>query len=322
LYTENRAKDIALFAKAVLSNQLARFAPAAYMQLTRQTGRGEQEQTAEQVAGYFIQCFDDYRKQMHFDAAGFASFLGGKQVLEYGPGDILGVALLMYAHGAETVHCVDRFPLHKVSAKNLQVYEHLLASLGPRERARADAAFTEHGQPASGFKPSTVAYLVSRDGLSGADRQYDLVISRAVLEHVGNLTGTVNDVARALKPDGVSIHEVDLRSHGLDRYQTFDFLTWPDPLYRLMFSQKGFPNRWRLNKYRELIEQSGLRISKLEPTGCVSEEKIGIIEPHLPRALRGVSRDELAWLGFWVTLMPAPNRASGSNAPQREPSSR
>ena len=41
MYTENRARDVALFAKAVLSNQLARFAPATYMRLTHQTGRGE-----------------------------------------------------------------------------------------------------------------------------------------------------------------------------------------------------------------------------------------------------------------------------------------
>lgn len=302
LYSENRARDVVLFAKAVLSNQLARFAPAAYMQLTRQTGRGELEQTPDQIANYFIKCFDDYRSQLSLDEAEFATFLAGKQVLEYGPGDILGVALLMYAHGAEAVHCFDRFPLNSASAKNLRVYEHLLDSLGQRERARADTAFVERGKPASGFDLSRVRYFVSRDGLSGADHQYDLVISRAVLEHVDNLTGTMNDVAKALKPGGVSIHEVDLRSHGLDRYQTFDFLTWPNPLYRLMFSQKGFPNRWRLNKYRELIAQSGLQINKIEPVGRLSVEEIRLIEPHLPSVLRGVSHEELSWTGFWMIL--------------------
>jgi len=304
LYSENRAKDVVLFAKAVLSNQLARFAPAAYMRLTHQTGRGEEEQTASQIADYFVTCFRDYREQLDLGDAEFAAFLRGKQVLEYGPGDILGVALLMYAHGAAAVHCFDRFPLQTASEKNLRVYARLLDLLGAPERARANSAFVDPGNPASGFRPEAIGYFVSEEGLSGAVGKYDLVISRAVLEHVGNLPGTAADVARALKPDGISIHEVDLRSHGLDRYKTFDFLTWPEPLYRLMFSQKGFPNRWRLNKYRGLFEQAGLRIRKLAPTARLEPEQIALIEPHLPGTLRGVSRDELSWTGFWVVLEP------------------
>ena len=310
MYSENRAKDLVLFTKAVLSNQLARFAPAAYMRLTHETGRGETEQTPAQIAAYFVECFRDYHKQLGIDEAEFESFLKGKRVLEYGPGDILGVALLMYAHGAESVDCFDRFPLHTASEKNLRVYETLLASLEGHTRQRANTAFVEPGKPASGFNPSAVRYRVSDDGLSGASKQYDLVISRAVLEHVGNLEATVRDVATALKPEGVSIHEVDLRSHGLDRYQTFDFLTWPAPVYRLMFSQKGFPNRWRLNKYRDLFAQAGLHIRKLEPTTCLTAEQVARVEPHLSGRLRGVSSSDLAWMGFWVILEPSQRRGA------------
>lgn len=305
MYSENRAKDVVLFAKAVLSNQLARFAPAIYMRLTHETGRGEVEQTAAQIADYFVECFRDYAGHLGYDDTAFESFLSGKQVLEYGPGDILGVALLMYAHGAAAVHCFDRFPLHTASEKNLRVYEHLLASLEGSARERANAAFVKPGEPRSGFNPSAVRYFVSEDGLCGASQRYDLVISRAVLEHVGNLDGTVCDVAAALKPDGISIHEVDLRSHGLDRYQPFDFLTWPAPVYRLMFSQKGFPNRWRLNKYRDLFSSAGLRVRKLEPTARLAAEQVARVEPHLSAVLHGVSSDELSWTGFWVILEPA-----------------
>jgi SAM-dependent methyltransferase len=312
VYTENRVKDVVLFVKAVLSNELARIAPSAYMQLTRQTGRGEEEQTASQIADYFIRCFHDYREHLGLDEAAFGSFLAEKRVLEYGPGDILGVALLLYAHGAMSVHCFDRFPLHKASAKNIQVYEHLLASLSGPARERAASAFVQVGQPASGFVPSAIGYFVSEDGLSGATREYDLVLSRAVLEHVGNLPGTMRDIAQSLKPDGISIHEVDLRSHGLDRYRPFDFLTWPDPLYRLMFSKKGFPNRWRLNTYRDLAAQAALRIRKLEPTARLPVDELVRIERHLPKRLRGATLDELTWTGFWIVLEPA----SSTEAPQ------
>lgn len=305
LYSESRARDVLLFAKAMLSNQLAWIAPSAYVRLTRQTGRGEgAEETPEQVADYFLACFEDYRRHLGIAGGDFAAFLNGKQILEYGPGDVLGMALLLYAHGAASVQCFDRFPLVATSEKNLRIYERLLASLDGAARDRALGAFRTKGDPASGLEPSAIAYVVAQDGLSGARGAYDLILSRAVLEHVDNLAGTVADIAAALKPGGVTIHEVDLRSHGLDRYRTFDFLTWPEAAYRLMFSRKGFPNRIRVNTYRTLFERAGLAIRRLEPTSCLSAEEVARIEPHLAAPLRGVSRDELGWTGFWIVAQP------------------
>ena len=34
------------------------------------------------------------------------------------------------------------------------------------------------------------------------------------------------DIQRSMKAGGLSVHQVDLKSHGLDRYVAFDFLTW------------------------------------------------------------------------------------------------
>jgi hypothetical protein len=173
LYTESRTRDAFLFLKATLSNQLARFAPGLYMRLTRQTGRGKEEQPPHEVARYFLSCFQDYHEQLQLTASEFSTFICGKQVLEYGPGDILGVALLLYAHGAESVHCVDRFSLHKRSERNVRVYESLLESLSGQTRERACSAFVEYGKPTSPFKSSAITYCISADGLAGATRQYD-----------------------------------------------------------------------------------------------------------------------------------------------------
>lgn len=312
MYSESRARDALLFTKAVLSNQLAWIAPAAYVRLTRQTGRGEgAQESVEQIADYFLGCFDDYRRELGLGAGGFGAFLAGKDVLEYGPGDLLGMALLMYAHGAARVHCYDRFPLFVASQKNLKVYERLIAALSGPQRERAMAAFEDPLRPERGFRTDAIAYFVSPDGLSGRTRAYDLILSRAVLEHVGNLPRTVVDMARALKPGGITIHEVDLRSHGLDRYKTFDFLTWPESAYRLMFSRKGFPNRLRVNTYRDLFARAGLAIRQLHPTQTLSEEQVALIEPHLATSLRGVSRDELAWMGLWIVAeSPSGNGAA------------
>jgi len=302
LYTENTLKDVVLFSKAFLSNQLAKISPKIYVALTHQTGRGREEDDAQQIANYFIECFHDYRKHLNLNKEDFKSYLNKKTILEYGPGDILGVALLFYAYGANRVHAVDQFPLSKMSKKNVDVYLQIFNSLEKNERERAKAAFNENGKPESGFNTNAINYQITKNGLSNVHKEYDLVISRAVLEHVSYLKETILDIKHSMKDDGVSLHQVDLKSHGLDRYTEFDFLTWPTAIYKLMYSNKGFPNRWRVDKYKELTENSGLSIKRLIPTGRIHKEKLNIIYPKIAKEFCSISSDELSWLGFWIVL--------------------
>jgi SAM-dependent methyltransferase len=302
MYSENPFYDMYLFSKAFLSNQLARIAPALYVKLTRQTGRGKLWMSGDEDGGYFLRCYKEYFELIGLNIDESGNYLRGKKVLEYGPGDILGIALLMYAHGADSVDCVDRFPIEKRSPKNIEVYRILLDSLDGIKRIRGNQAFRISGRIESGFNPQAISFSVTPDGLAPAERKYDLVISRAVLEHVNDLERTLVNICRVLKQDGISIHHVDLKSHGLDRYQAFDFLTWPEILYRSMYSHKGFPNRWRIDKYKEWIEKSGLRCNKLIPLGRLEEEKIEIIKPMLAKQFRQLSTEELSWLEFWMVL--------------------
>ena len=300
--SENVPRDIVRFAKACTSNLLARFLAPLYVRVTRQTGRGSDEADAHEIADYFIRSFNDYGARLGLAEGDFVASLRGKRVLEYGPGDILGVALLFHAHGAAQVHCVDRFPLEKVSTRNVEVYQALLERLPPAARERAARAFVIASDPTSGFKPECVEYRVTADGLARQDAAYDLIVSRAVLEHVNSLEGTLRDIERCLAPGGLSVHNVDLRSHNLDRDHPFDFLTWPDPVYRLMYSHKGFPNRWRPNAYRDILKNTSLDVVMMEPTGRLPSTDVERIRDKLATPLRGASADELSWLGFWMVL--------------------
>lgn len=302
MYSESRIRDAKVFARACTSNLLARFAPASYVRLTGQTGRGSSEENVEEIADYFERSFNDYRDRLHLDDGGFAAFLQGRRILEYGPGDILGVALLMYAAGADHVHCVDRFPLENVSVKNARVYQRLLERMSGAARLRAGSAFVQAGKPESGFRRDCIDYRVSEDGLAARAGAYDFIVSRAVLEHVNSLERTLADVELCLAAGGVSVHNVDLRSHNLDRYQPYDFLTWPVWAYRLMYSHKGFPNRWRPGRYRDILASRTLRLRAMEPTGKLPPENIARIRPHLAKPFRDAHDDDLSWLGFWIVL--------------------
>lgn len=290
---------------AITSNVLARFAPALYVRLTRQTGRGAADVGAEANAGYFRHCFADYCTRLRRDPQSGAA-LAGLQVLEYGPGDVLGVALLCIAHGAERVVCVDRFPLERLTPANIAIYRALLEGLAGAMRERAEAAFRTPGDPASGLDPARIDYRVTADGASGMVAAFDLILSRAVLEHVHDLPLLFADMRRALRPGGVAVHQVDLKSHGLDRSTPFDFLAWPSWLYALMYSHKGFPNRWRVGHYRRWAQAAGLDIRALEPNGTLSAGELARVRPRIrPELCAGTAEDELAWLGFWMEVTPA-----------------
>lgn len=302
MYSKNIVKDISAVFKATLSNQIAKFAPSYYVTLTKQTGRGAEKESPESITKYFVECFDDYLKHLDISRDSAGAYFNDKVILEYGPGNILGVALLLYAHGVRRVDCIDRFPLNKNAFETEPVYAAILDTLDSSKRSRAEQVFNVAGDPASGFRTEAINYIVTPDGLSGEKDCYDIILSRAVLEHVNRLDKTFYDIKAALKPSGISIHQVDLKSHGLDRYSTLDFLTWKKPIYSMMFSHKGFPNRHRINYYKQLIADNQLTVVKLEPTKQAERQDIELIRPYLDKQFKSIPTDELSWLGFWAVL--------------------
>jgi hypothetical protein len=286
--------------KATLTNQLARFSPGLYVRLSGETGRGLGEESSSQAARYFRSCFDEYFARLGVAPSEIGSFLAGKRILEYGPGDIPGVALLLIAYGAEIVVCVDRFPLIKLSEKNLAVINELISGLDIAQRQRAESCFLQAGNPASDFNPDFIHYHIDPNGLSGLRNEVDLVLSRAVLEHVNDLPATFNDMYTAMKRNAIAIHQVDLKSHGLHQSNPLDFLLWPDALWRLMYSHKGVPNRLRVNSYRTILAQTGFEEVSLEPTLLANPADVSAVQPNIAKSFRQVSNQDLRCLGFWL----------------------
>lgn len=286
--------------KALMTNQIAHFAPSLYVRLTGETGRGLGEESSGQAADYFRACFDDYFEKLGIKISEIDSYLVGKRVLEYGPGDLPGVALLMIAHGAESVICVDRFPLVRLTKKNLLVIDDLLSTLNPIKRQRARTCFIDPERPELGFNPVRISYHIDRNGLSGLKEEIDLVISRAVLEHVNDLFATFQDMQSAMKKDAIAIHQVDLKSHGLHQTNPLDFLTWSESLWRLMYSHKGVPNRQRVDSFRRIVTETGFTVDLLEPTLLASPEDVQAIRPNLASPFWQISDQDLRWLGFWL----------------------
>lgn len=294
--------DIVRVTRAAVTNQLAHFMPRTYVRLTGETGRGRREESVADVGEYFWRCFEEYFEKLQVPSSEIGDYLDGKTVLEYGPGDIPAVSLLMYAFGAGKVCCVDRFQLVTPTEKNQQILQYVIDKLPPEARQRAAGAFETTGEPGSGLKTDCVEYFVRPNGLSGLHESVDLIISRAVLEHVNDLWATFQDMQGALRPGAVAVHEVDLKSHGLHKENPLDFLTWPAYLWTLMYSHKGAPNRWRVTHYRRAIEAAGLKVDLMEANGHADSSDLEFVRPQLAEPFRDLPGDDLLWLGIWMVL--------------------
>jgi SAM-dependent methyltransferase len=295
--------DALRVARAIATNQLARFAPGAYIRLTGQTGRGgEETESVADIAGYFRGCFDDYFRRLSIEPEAVGAYLAGKTLVEYGPGDLPAVAALMLAHGAEKVYCVDRFPLVRLDGKNVRVLADLVRDLPAEGGDRIRRAMVDRSDASAGFDARCIEYLVRPNGTVGLSAVADLVFSRAVLEHVNDLEATMADMVQAMRPGAVAIHLVDLRSHGLHRDNPLDFLQWPPALWDLMYSAKGVPNRWRVDRYREALARLPIDVLQFEITRQASLVDVQRVRPHLARPFRGISDEDLACLGFWLVF--------------------
>jgi SAM-dependent methyltransferase len=196
----------------------------------------------------------DYIDRIHADYlayGGIARFSG--VVAEIGPGDNFGVALRMLGDGATAVHAIDRYRPRRDAAQQAQIYQALAARHGLTDlfdggaNEAAVRGLVQHaGVPAETF---------FRD--SGI--QFDAIVSRAVLEHLYDPLGALDDMAAALTPGGVLIHRIDLRDHGMFAgHHPLTFLTASDGLHRAMTRGAGRPNRVLVSAYRAWLERSGL----------------------------------------------------------------
>lgn len=210
--------------------------------------------SVEDAAAYARRVVADY---LTYGAGGDTERLKGKDVLEVGPGDNLGVALLLLAKGARTVTCIDGFAPNFDANHNSHIYRAIYNGLNAEERERVKDVVTlqSDGTAAVGGDRLLSRYGVPMDSVTTplGSQSYDIVISRAVLEHLGNLEMGWKNMVRCLRLDGEMWHKVDFRCHNLfGQIHPLYFLTISDTLWNLISRPDPTMNRLRLPTYREL----------------------------------------------------------------------
>lgn len=234
-------------------------------------------------------------------------------LIEIGPGDNFGVALLFLAQGARSVTAIDKFESERDMARQNAIYralseKHQLARLFDGEASETAIRNLSYlpGMPAE-------RYFVA--GAHG----FDAVISRAVLEHLDDPLAALDAMWAGLRAGGLLLHRIDLRDHGMFAgAHPLAFLTIGSALYRAMTAETGWPNRLLLPAYRDFLTRRGwaARIGITRLAGVPGEyaalsweelpaearqqalAQVRAIRPRLAAPFRALADEDLAVAGF------------------------
>lgn len=266
----------------------------ALMRVTNVGGRGRGLE-GEAGARYFTSVVEDY--EFIAAHAGVVSdptaLFRDRRVLELGPGNTRAVALLALSRGAKSWSGADRFDVITDSEARLApIYEPLLARAGLNPRF----------ETAGALLANTTMHRDPRE-LAAAGRHADLVISRAVLEHVRDLDALFAGLREATSDDAVLIHKVDLRSHGFHFVNDLDFLRFSVSEWDAMTANTGEPNRLRASAYLELARRHGFSVVHFSAARLLPRPSVEAVRGELAEPFASMSLDELSVVGIWLVLV-------------------
>lgn len=239
--------------------------------------------------------------------------VAGAAVLEIGSGWFPVVPIICMLSGARRVICTD-LNRHMDDVTFRVARDTVLRHL-PEVSARfglSDGPALDRVRQASGWRDIGLQYLAPFDPGNVAARSVDLVISRAVLEHVRECA--LGPLFAALRPKmaagGVSVHAIDNSDHFEHHDKSLsriNFLTWPERKARLIYWLTQDPeNRLRHRQYGEIFRAAGYEVAHDEPDVCPRAlEAVPALRDSLAPPFRDMPPEELAAMTSRYVLRPA-----------------
>lgn len=229
---------------------------------------------------------------------GLSRSFTGARVLEIGTGWFPSVPIALALRGAREVIMVDR-ERHQDPVTFKSTVRHLRQGFPEFAALSADARF-EH---------FPFRYLAPFDANELADASVDVVVSRAVLEHIPEavIEQLMRQLSGKLSRQGVMVHCVDHSdhlSHKDKRLSMVNFLTWPDWQHSLVnkLTREG-ENRLCHSDYIRLFERAGFDLLFEERT--IHQPTAAVVpELKLQPRFRDRSLQDLATMRSLFVIAP------------------
>lgn len=246
-----------------------------------------------------------------------------KTVVEFGPGDTIGIGLMALLCGAKKYYALDYLQyagMHKVDfileqlihmlrsrreipgdneypgvypkLKSYQFPDYILSDTQMREYLSAEriVAIKEAVQQLKRRSSSELIYYIApwqRKRITGI--KADFVYSQAVFEHIDEYKVAHKVIGDILEPNGVVSHQIDFGCHGCaerwNGHLAYNRLVW-----KLVYGTRPyFLNRASLSSHIGEMQKAGIQIKK-----CVRvRDKNGITRDMLNRDFAKISDKDL-----------------------------
>jgi SAM-dependent methyltransferase len=226
--------------------------------------------------------------------------LTGRRFLELGPGPGFGSTLVMGERCA-VVAVADRFLAGWQPQFHPRLYEHMRRLIGGPSRL-LDAVH------AAGSYAGLLEMFDAPAHSMGqvADASFDVVISNAVLEHVGQLPLAARELFRITAPGGHGYHQVDFRNHRNFDLPLEHLLLSPEDFQRVLEATNGEAGcQHRVRDVSQMFEAAGFVVRSVPVYMNATREYLADFEPRLRRS-DSVYRDwpveELGKIGAAIVL--------------------
>lgn len=170
-----------------------------------------------------------------------------KRILVFGYGGRFAVGVDLLKRGAAHVVLCDHFVLLDTERNSelLTEYGSYLKMEQGEVQPRSEYISLLHGD-------------IREESIQRQVAQADIIFSTSVFEHLDDVPGITNALAKLTAPGGIHLHFVDLRDHFF-KYP-FEMLKYSEKTWKNFLNPTSNLNRYRLNEYKNVFEANFVKV--------------------------------------------------------------
>lgn len=183
----------------------------------------------------------------------------GESILELGPGDSFGIGLKFLFCGAEKVVCFDKFYARRDNVLLEKVYKKMFTQ---QVNFTFDQVFDKNLIPKGGglhyYFGKGIEHINIHKKARISAESFDLIVSNQVVQEIYNPFPSLKKMIGLLKNGGKMIHYIDFEPYNYFRYhlkKEYEYLTFPECIYKWMVNKRGMGNRKRITEYINYLNQ-------------------------------------------------------------------